>query len=190
MPGLGPIGYLNDVKLKEVACLAFLGLFLWACAGKSASDSADGATYGANYQGNGVQCGAIICSGSQQCCLVEISSGSSNGNPTHACDQNCESVCADTCPDSGGMTSAGAPPTGGGGMMPAGGGMMSTRDGGMMQTGGGGMMSTRDGGMMQTGGGGMMPTGGGGMMPMQGASDAMAPPAMGGGGPSANPGDL
>jgi hypothetical protein len=110
---------------------------LCACGGKGAAaagtspDSlagddaaaADDASYETAFQGDGVQCGAIVCSGSQQCCLVYVPTDASNSNPTHACDQDCVSVCADTCPDAGGMTSAGAPPMGAGGMAPMGGGM-------------------------------------------------------------------
>jgi hypothetical protein len=78
------------------------------------SSIGDASSFGAQYQGNGVQCGAIVCSGTQQCCLVYIAAEASTSNPTHACDQDCESVCAETCPDAGGQTSAGMPPGGGG----------------------------------------------------------------------------
>jgi hypothetical protein len=91
--------------------------------------------YGASFQGDGVQCGAIICSGAQQCCLVYVAPDASSSNPTHKCDQNCVSQCADTCPDSGQSTGGGPPPAGGRdagmagmtGMPPAGG----MPDGGM-----------------------------------------------------------
>ena len=113
--------------------LAFLvmsvALELCACAGRSSlpsqADDAD-AGYQTGFQGDGVQCGAIVCSGAQQCCLVYVPTDASNSNPTHACDQNCMSICADTCPDAGGATSTGMPPAGGGppmGGMSAEGGM-------------------------------------------------------------------
>jgi hypothetical protein len=60
--------------------------------------------YGTAFMGDGVQCGAIVCSTGQQCCLVYIAADATSSGPTHACDQDCESVCADTCPDAGGMT--------------------------------------------------------------------------------------
>jgi hypothetical protein len=93
--------------------------------------------YGASYQGDGVQCGAIICSGAQQCCLVYVAPDASNSNPTHKCDQNCVSQCADTCPDSGDSTGGGPPPgmMGMTGMRPAGG----MPDGGMPMPAPGGM---------------------------------------------------
>ena len=76
--------------------------------------------FGAEFLGDGVQCGAIVCSSGQQCCLVYIPSDGASSNPTHACDQNCESVCADVCPDAGGQTGTGMP---GGGAMGGMGGM-------------------------------------------------------------------
>jgi hypothetical protein len=101
--------------------LAFLvASALCACAGRSSSSAwqtvdAD-AGYQTGFQGDGVQCGAIVCSGAQQCCLVYVPTDASSSNPTHACDQNCISICADTCPDAGGATGTGMPPAGGGGM--------------------------------------------------------------------------
>jgi hypothetical protein len=66
--------------------------------------------YGAAYEGDGVQCGAIVCSGAQLCCLVEIASDATEMGPRQTCDQDCESVCADVCPDAGASGGGGAPP--------------------------------------------------------------------------------
>ena len=75
--------------------------------------------YGAAYEGDGVQCGAIVCSGAQLCCLVEVASDAMTMGPRQTCDQNCESVCADVCPDAGASSGGPAPP------MPAGDAMAS-----------------------------------------------------------------
>ncbi len=79
-----------------VACAVF-----FACSEHSptASEAAD--AFGATFQGDGVQCGAIVCSGSQQCCFVDIPTDANSAAPTHKCDQGCESVCMDACPDAG-----------------------------------------------------------------------------------------
>ena len=84
-------------------------------AGDDAQVGDDATGFGTQYQGDGVQCGALVCSGTQQCCLVYIAADANSSNPTHACDQDCQSVCADTCPDAGGQTSS-AMPAGGGPM--------------------------------------------------------------------------
>jgi hypothetical protein len=156
-PGAAATGYLIVVKHEFVLGVAVLvTLAVCACGGKDPSVVAaatedggpgaltDDAGYETAFQGDGVQCGGIICSGTQLCCLVYVPTDASNSNPTHACDQDCISVCADTCPDAGGMTSAGMPPGGGGmppgGGMPAGGGMppaASGMPGGGMSPGGG-----------------------------------------------------
>lgn len=109
---------------------AFASILAPACGGHtdSSSENGDATTYGAEYQGSGVQCGAVVCSGTQLCCLVYISAEASSSGPTHACDQNCQSVCADTCPDAGGQTSmvmrnGGTPPSMAG--MPGGMGAMT-----------------------------------------------------------------
>ena len=149
-PGAATTGYLIVVKHESVLGVAILvTLAVCACGGNNTSVGAatgaaredaglgalaDDAGYETAFQGDGVQCGGIICSGAQLCCLVYVPTDASNSNPTHACDQDCISVCADTCPDAGGMTSAGMPPGGGG--MPPGGGMPA---GGGMPPAGGGM---------------------------------------------------
>jgi hypothetical protein len=90
--------------------------------------------FGAEFLGDGLQCGAIVCSSGQQCCLVYIPPDATSSNPTHACDQNCESVCADVCPDAGGQTGTGMP--GMGAMAPMGGmGGMGGPMGGMNMAG-------------------------------------------------------
>jgi hypothetical protein len=154
VPGTETNGYSLSVKSEfRLGLAALLALMAWACGGQSgvqagtsratddggaATDDATGgaatddAGFETTFQGDGVQCGAIVCSGSQQCCLVYRVTDASNSNPTHACDQDCESVCADICPDAGGMTGTGMPPMGGGGMPSMGGG-------GMPPMGGGGM---------------------------------------------------
>ena len=174
MPAGGASGYSIAVKHELLLCLATLATWtVCACGGKgtaadetspgslAADDAAvaDDAGYETTFQGDGVQCGAIVCTGSQQCCLVYVPTDASSSNPTHACDQDCVSVCADTCPDAGGMTSAGAPPMGGG-MPPMGGATPPMGGGGMPSMGGG------------------APPMGGGMPPMEmgpvGAADAAA----------------
>jgi hypothetical protein len=159
-PAAATTGYLIVVKHEFVLGVAVLvTLAVCACGGNNTSVGAatedggrgavaDDAGYETAFQGDGVQCGGIICSGAQLCCLVYVPTDASNSNPTHACDQDCVSVCADTCPDAGGMTSAGMPP--GVGMPPAGG---MPPGGGMPLAGGGGGMP----------GGGVAP--GGGMPP-------------------------
>jgi hypothetical protein len=121
-PAQRSTGYLTDVMhFKWLLSFALGGVLMIACGGQSSdlnagsAGDASASPFGAQYQGDGVQCGALVCSGSQQCCLVYIAADAGTSNPTHACDQNCESVCADTCPDAGGQTSAGMPPAGGGG---------------------------------------------------------------------------
>jgi len=118
--------------------VAFGAILIWACGRSagldgSASSGPDENTAGTQFQGDGVQCGALVCSGTQQCCLVYVPADASTSNPTHACDQNCESVCADTCPDAGGQTSM-IPPMGG---MPGMTGMTSMpgNQGGMPEAG-------------------------------------------------------
>lgn len=98
-----------------------------ACGGSASREgvgdgdgSAAANTYGMAFMGDGVQCGAIVCSSGQQCCLVYIPTDATSSGPTHACDQGCESVCADTCPDAGGMTQS-FPPSAS--SMPGAGGM-------------------------------------------------------------------
>ncbi len=129
---------------RALYIVAFGGILTLACGGStdpgrfvSVGQGSGGAdTAGAQYEGNGVQCGALVCSGTQQCCLVYIAADASTSNPTHACDQNCESVCADTCPDAGGQTSMMPPP--GGMAMPGmpGMGKMGGGDRGVMPEGG------------------------------------------------------
>jgi hypothetical protein len=165
---------------KLVATFALAGVLLTACsvrmggnqgAGPGNGSAADLDAYGAGYQGDGVQCGAIVCSGTQQCCLVYIPADANTAGPTHACDQDCQSICADVCPDAGGMIqsfppSASSMPMGSG--MPMGSAMPST-EGGMPM--GGAMPSMGDG----------MPMGGTVPMPPQGGT--MGP----GADPSASP---
>jgi len=91
----------------------------------SAGGSGDG--YGAAFEGDGVQCGAIICSGAQVCCIVPTPSEASSMGPAGKCDENCESVCADSCPDAGNTSM----PAGGG----PGGAPSTTQSGGSMTTG-------------------------------------------------------
>jgi hypothetical protein len=88
------------------------------CAGsahESGTGGGDGG-YGAAYEGDGLQCGALICSGSQVCCIVPIASDASSMGPAGKCDEGCESVCADSCPDAG---NASMPMGGGPGGMPS-----------------------------------------------------------------------
>lgn len=115
--------------------LPLAALLLGACGGPLGGNGLSGEpdAYGAAYQGDGVQCGAIVCSGSQQCCLVYVAADANASGPTHACDQDCQSICADTCPDAGGMTQS-FPPSGTG--MPGmggipGGGPAPLMEGGM-----------------------------------------------------------
>jgi hypothetical protein len=117
-----------------------------ACGSSKASPAASQEqpdAYGASFQGDGVQCGAIICSGTQQCCLVYVAPDASNSNPTHKCDQDCVSQCADTCPDSGDPMGGGPPPGGGPGAGMA--GMTGMAPAGGMP--GGGMQMPAPGGM-------------------------------------------
>jgi hypothetical protein len=89
------------------------------CAGSASREngSAGDGAYGTAYEGDGVQCGALICSGSQVCCIVALPSEASSMGPSGKCNQSCESVCADSCPDAGN----GAPAMAGGpGAMPPG----------------------------------------------------------------------
>jgi hypothetical protein len=155
---------LTDVTKSRWPFVALLGgVAFLACGGSTSVESTsvagggsgDASTFGVQYQGDGVQCGALVCSGTQQCCLVYIAADADNSNPTHACDQDCQSVCADVCPDAGGQTSAmmlGGGPMGGMGG-PAGMGDAMVGTGGM-----GGPM----GGMGDPMGGMGHPTGGAG----------------------------
>jgi hypothetical protein len=96
-----------------------------ACSGHGPSASETPDAFGASFQGDGVQCGAIVCTGSQQCCFVDIPTDANSSAPTHKCDQGCESVCMDECPEAGsGMSGMGGKP--GMGSMPAMGGMAGT----------------------------------------------------------------
>jgi hypothetical protein len=150
---------------RRLVALAFAltGVLVPACGGSTSSNHSgasdgDATTFGAEFQGNGVQCGAIVCSGTQQCCLVYIETDAMSSNPTHACDQNCMSICADICPDAGGQTSMvhpGGMPTGG---MPMGG----MGDAGGMHMGGTPMSAMGDA-MAAMGGTGGMPGMGGPM---------------------------
>jgi hypothetical protein len=102
------------------------------CAGSSVHESGTGGDdggYGAAYEGDGVQCGAIICSGSQVCCIVPIASDAASMGPAGKCDESCESVCADSCPDAGNASGGG--PGGMPSMMP-GAGMTTDASGGPM----------------------------------------------------------
>ena len=154
------------------------------CAGSAQDNSSSpGAGYGDAYQGDGVQCGSIICSGAQVCCIVPIPTDVQSMGPAGKCDQSCESVCADSCPDAGASSMHMGMPAGGmtkgdaaaGGMMMMGQGGQGAdaTAGGMMMMGQGGQgADATAGGMMMMGGqsadamaGGMM------MQPMQGQGD-------------------
>jgi hypothetical protein len=60
------------------------------------SDVAD--VYGALFEGDGDMCGAVICSGSQVCCVVSVPSEAATPNPNNKCDYHCTAVCMDSCP--------------------------------------------------------------------------------------------
>jgi hypothetical protein len=150
----------NNARLFIVAFAAVVAV---ACGGSttvgsspsSGSPGDDASTFGVQYQGDGVQCGALVCSGTQQCCLVYIAADADTSDPTHACDQDCQSVCADVCPDAGGQTSSAMPA--GGGPMPGMGGMGGPSDAMAGMGGPGGPMSGMGAGPM---GGMVEPMGG------------------------------
>lgn len=101
------------VALSRSAPIALLwtASVLLACGGHGfvGTDAPD--AFGSSFMGDGLQCGAIFCSGSQQCCLVPVDAEASASGPTHKCDQDCESVCMDSCPDAGdGMPAMGGMP--------------------------------------------------------------------------------
>ena len=116
LPANPATGYRFPVNQSALRVLSAIGIALATAsctnsvsgpAGASASPDA----YGVPYLGSGVQCGGIVCSGSQVCCYVPIPTDvSMQGGPAnHKCDLGCESVCMDSCPDSGDNTGPGAP---------------------------------------------------------------------------------
>lgn len=54
--------------------------------------------YGARYLGDADQCAAIVCSGSQICCVVPIPSDAPTPHPNNKCDYDCTAQCMDSCP--------------------------------------------------------------------------------------------
>lgn len=81
--------------------MVVVGIVVSACSGSGPQASPASGGVGTGFLGDGVQCGAIFCSGSQQCCLVSVAVDASAAGPTHKCDQGCESQCLDACPDAG-----------------------------------------------------------------------------------------
>jgi hypothetical protein len=128
---------------RALTAIAFACTVFFACSGHGPAADQSGDGFGAGFQGDGIQCGAIVCSGSQQCCYVAIAIDAASGTPTHKCDQGCESICMDECPDAGnGMGGMGGMP----GMGPAPMGMPEAGMGGM------GGMGMPDGGAPPHGG--------------------------------------
>jgi hypothetical protein len=117
--------------------VSVLGLVVGIAGGCGSGAHATSGTsngYGDQYQGDGIQCGAIVCSGSQVCCYVEIASDASSMGPVHKCDQNCESRCLDACPDAGTSSGPGPMPGAPGGS-PMGDGAAPAMHGGQMNDG-------------------------------------------------------
>jgi hypothetical protein len=54
--------------------------------------------YGAAFEGDAGQCAAVICSGSQVCCVVSIESDAATPHPNNKCDYDCVARCMDSCP--------------------------------------------------------------------------------------------
>lgn len=66
--------------------------------GSSIPDSSIEDAYGARFLGDADQCAAIVCSGSQVCCVVPIPSDAPTPHPNNKCDYDCIAQCMDSCP--------------------------------------------------------------------------------------------
>jgi hypothetical protein len=54
--------------------------------------------YGARFLGDADQCAAVVCGGSQVCCVVPIPSDAPTAHPDNKCDYDCTAQCMDSCP--------------------------------------------------------------------------------------------
>jgi hypothetical protein len=94
------------------------------------SDTSIPDVYGARFLGDADQCAAIVCSGSQVCCVIPIPSDAPSEHPNNKCDYNCTAQCMDSCPALSLGNADAAPPSGGNGLLHGGPVVLALDDGG------------------------------------------------------------
>lgn len=99
-------------------------------AGDDSSDSSIPDVYGARFLGDADQCAAVVCSGSQVCCVIPIPSDAPREHPNNKCDYDCTAQCMDSCPAVSLGNANAPPPSGGSGLVHGGPVVLAVVDGG------------------------------------------------------------